>query len=183
MPHITAPDIGSRDADVRTLYERFRAEHAHFDELRAVLVRFPSALGAADEMYRRIMNDGHLGRVLREQVFVAASSVRGCRYAVAAHGAWLAGPGGIDGGDVAALQAGEDPASASAPERTLLDVSRKVAAAAYRTVAADVDRLEEAGWSRHEIVEALTVVALSGWMNGIASALGLDAGDAAMAAN
>ncbi len=181
MPHITAPDIGSADDDVRARYERFRTEHAHFDELRAILVRFPGALDAADEMYRRIMNEGHLGRVLREQIFVAASSIRGCRYAVAAHGAWLAGPGAIDDGDVAAMRAGEDPVSASAAERTLLDVCRKVAAAAYRTVTSDIDRLEAAGWGRQEIVEALTVVALSGWMNGIASALGLDAGDAAMA--
>jgi len=181
MPHITAADIGSWDDDVRARYERFRVEHAHFDELRAILVRFPSGLGAADDMYHRIMNEGHLGRVLREQIFVAASSVRGCRYAMAAHGAWLAGPGEIDDADVAALRAGEDPASASAAERTLLDVCRKVAAAAYRTVTADIDRLEEAGWGKPEIVEALTVVALSGWMNGIASAVGLDAGDAAMA--
>ena len=68
-------------------------------------------------------------------------------------------------------------------ERVLLAVCRKVAAAAYRTVTADIDRLTEAGWGTQEIVEALTVVALSGWMNGIASAVGLDAGDALVAAN
>ena len=180
MPHITAPDIGSMDDGVREQYERFRAEHIHFNDLRAVLVRFPSALGAVDEMYRQIMNEGHLGRVLREQVFVAASVVRGCGYAVAGHGEWLLGSGGLTPDAVAALEAGEDPTSASAPERILLDVCRKVAAAAYRTVAADIDRLEEAGWSRQEIVEALTVVALSGWMNGIANALNL--GDSAVLA-
>lgn len=182
MPHITAPHIGSRDESVRAQYERFRDEHAHIDDLRAVLVRFPAALGAADEMYRRIMNEGHLGRLLREQVFVAASVVRNCSYAVAAHGEWLSGPGGMDRADVAAMQGGDDPASATIPERALLEVCRKVAAAPYRTVRADIDHLEEAGWSREAIVEALTVVALSGWMNGIAGAVGLDGRDPAVRA-
>jgi uncharacterized peroxidase-related enzyme len=179
MPHITAPDIASRAEEAGTRYERYRIEHGHFDALRAVLVRFPSGLGAADEMYRQIMNEGHLGRVLREQIFLAASVVRGCGYAVDAHGAWLTGAGGLGPDAVAALREGEDPSSASEPERVLLDVCRKVAGAAYRTVAADIERLEGAGWSREEIVEALTVVALSGWMNGIAAGVGLGAADAA----
>lgn len=178
MVHITAPDIDSRDRLVRAQYERFRDEHSHIDPLRALLVRFPAALGAADEMYRRIMNEGHLGRVLREQIFVAASAVRKCHYAVAAHGDWLIGRGGMRRADVTALQEGADPASASVAERRLLEVCRKVAAAPYRTVPDDMDRLEEVGWSREAIVEALTVVALSGWMNGIAAAVGLGADDA-----
>lgn len=174
MGHITAPDVGSRDETVQAQYEAYRDEHSHFAALRAVLVRFPSALIAVDEMYARIMNEGRLGRLLREWLFVASSVVRGCEYAVAGHGRWLAGPGGMDPEHVAALQRGEDPATASEPERVLLGVCRKVAAAAHRTVDADVARLEEAGWDRHAMVEAFSVVALSGWMNGVAGGLGLE---------
>jgi uncharacterized peroxidase-related enzyme len=180
---ITAPDLDSLDESVRAQYERHRDEHAHFDELRLVLARFPAALTAADVMYRRIMNEGHLGRVLREQIFVVSSTVRDCVYAVAAHGEWLAEHGSESPADVAALQQADDQASATERERALFAFCRKVAEAPYKTVRSDIDGLLQVGWDLPEIVEALTVISLSGWMNSLANSLNIGGEAAGSAAD
>ncbi|HVR32646.1 MAG TPA: carboxymuconolactone decarboxylase family protein [Acidimicrobiia bacterium] len=176
MVLITPPDLEEIDADVRADYETGRHEHRHFDALRRLLVRFPPALRAADGMYDLIMERGLLDRRLKEEIFVACSGVRGCGYAVAAHGGWLTANAGMTRAEVDGL-AGGDPGGRSDPDRVLLAFARKVTAAPYRTVATDIDTLREAGFDERTIVEALTVVALSGWMNGYAASLGLDAGD------
>jgi alkylhydroperoxidase family enzyme len=45
-------------------------------------------------------------------------------------------------------------------------------------VEGDIESLRRAGFDERTIIEALTVVSLSGWMNGYALALGLDQNDA-----
>jgi len=173
MALISYPELAAAAEDVRAQYDQHRNEHAHFDELRHMLVRFPAALSAADGMYHRIMNEGHLGRMLREQIFLVTSHERGCSYAVAAHGRWLVANTDMSGTDVAALLRLEAVRGVSDRARALLAYTRKVAAAPYKIVAADLDDLYEVGWTQPEIVEALTVVSLSGWMNSYANSLGL----------
>ena len=178
MALISYPDLAAAAEDVRAQYDERRDEHAHFDELRRMLVRFPAALSAADGMYDRIMNEGHLGRTLREQIFLVTSDERGCSYAVAAHGRWLVTNTDMSGTDVEAIQGGEDLPAVSFRDRALLTYTRKVAAAPYKIVTADLDELHAVGWSESEIVEALSVVSLSGWMNSYANSLRLqDASD------
>jgi alkylhydroperoxidase family enzyme len=96
---------------------------------------------------------------------------------VAAHGAWLTANTERTQAEVDALAGGADPGDRSVSDRALLAFARKVAAAPYRTTERDIDTLRAAGFDERTIVEALTVVALSGWMNGYAASLGLEAGD------
>jgi uncharacterized peroxidase-related enzyme len=175
MALIPPPDLEDLPPEVRSQYEQHRQEHAHFDQLRLSLARFPAALRAADGMYRQIMNEGRLGRTLREQIFLVASGVRGCGYAESVHGGWLVANTGMTRADVGALR--KSAPTIDRRGEALLGFARKVAAAPYKTVSADFDRLREAGWEIPDIVEALSVVSLSGWMNGYADALGLEAPD------
>lgn len=174
---IPPPDLDQVGREFRAEYEAGRERHSHFDELRMILLRFPAALRAADGMYDLIMERGLLDRYLKEAIFVTCSGVRGCGYALAAHGRWLTAHARMAPSEVEALGQGADLARHSESDRILLEFARKVAAAPYRTLERDVEALRTAGFDERTIVETLTVVSLSGWMNGYAAALGLDAGD------
>ena len=174
MALIAPPDLEGIDGELRAEYEASRTRFGHFDQLRRILVRAPAAFRAADGMYGLIMELGLLDRALKEAVFVTCAGVRDCRYGQAAHGRWLIEHAGMDALEVEALARGEDLSRHSAAEHALLAFARQVAAAAYRTVERDIETLRGAGFDTPEIVEALTVVGLSGWMNGYADALGLD---------
>ena len=174
MALIAPPNLDDIDNGLRAEYESGRARFDHFDLLRRVLVRVPAAFRAADGMYGLIMERGLLGREAKEAIFVSCAGVRHCSYGQAAHGAWLVEHAGWTVNEVESLARGEELARHSASERALLAFARKVAAAAYRTVERDIEMMREAGFATPEIVEALTVVSLSGWMNGYAEALGLE---------
>ena len=177
MPLIAAPDIDQIDHSLRDAYESGRSRHAHFDLLRRLLLRFPAASRAADGMYDLIMETGRLPRDLKEQLFVACSAVRECDYATTGHGRWLADHTEMTEAEVDSVVRGEDLPNYSAVERAVLAFGRKVAAAPYRTMGDDIGALRAAGLDESEIVEIMTVISLSGWMNGYAAALGLRAGD------
>jgi len=174
---IAPPSLEEVDGELRAEYESGRVRFAHLDQLRRVLMRFPAAFRAADGMYFLIMERGRLDRELKEVIFVACSGVRECRYGLAAHGGWLIEHTGLAPSEVESLARGEDLTRQSESQRALLAFARKVAGAAYRTVEQDIETLRGAGFDTPTIVEALTVVSLSGWMNGYADALGLDAAE------
>lgn len=177
MPLIAAPDIDRIEGSLRDSYESGRSRHAHFDVLRRLLLRFPAASRAADGMYDLIMETGRLPRELKEQLFVACSAVRECDYATTGHGHWLADHTEMTEAEVDSVVSGEDLPKHSEVERTVLAFGRKVAAAPYRTMADDIGALRGAGLDEAEIVEIMTVISLSGWMNGYSAAFGLRASD------
>jgi uncharacterized peroxidase-related enzyme len=177
MSLIAPPDLDEIDAGLRAEYELGRGRFAHFDQLRRVLIRVPAAFRAADGMYGLIMERGLLDRAVKEAMFVTCAGVRQCRYGQAAHGTWLVEHVEMTNLEVESLARGEDLVRHTASCHVLLAFARKVAAAPYRTVDSDIEALREAGFDTPEIIEALTVVGLSGWMNGYADALGLDATD------
>lgn len=174
---IQPPELDSLEPAVRTVYETGKVSHAHFDELRKALTRFPPVLLAADGMYDLIVGQGRLDSHLKEAMIVACSAVRNCTYGVAAHSRRLIS-GGSTPDEVQRLAQGEPLAIHSEADQALLSFARKVAAAPYKTVEGDIESLRRAGFDERTIIEALTVVSLSGWMNGYALALGLDQNDA-----
>jgi uncharacterized peroxidase-related enzyme len=178
MALIAPPPLDDIDGELRAEYESGRAQYAHFDQLRRILVRVPAAFRAADGMYGLIMEQGLLDRAIKEAMFVTCAGVRQSRYGQAAHGRWLIEHTGMTELEVESLARGEELARHSAAERVLLAFARKIAAAPYRTVERDIEMLRDTGFDTPEIIEALTVVSLSGWMNGYADALGLEATDA-----
>jgi len=177
MTLFAPPDLGEIDAELRLEYERGQEGHRHFDSLRKQLLRFPAAFRAADGMYDRIMEEGRLDRNLKEQIFVTCSGVRGCGYGAAAHGRWLTANTDITEDEIDALVRGDALPGADDHAKTVLAFSRKVAAAPYKTVPADIEALRTVGLDERDVVEVMTVISLSGWMNGYAQALGLRAHD------
>jgi uncharacterized peroxidase-related enzyme len=121
-----------------------------------------------------MMRPGVLSRSMNEQVFVACSAVRGCEYATVAHGKWLVENADLTRAEVDSLIRGNDLLRHNELERAVLSFSRKVAAAPYKTIPADVETLRSVGLEERGIVEILAVVSLSGWMNGYAQSLGLN---------
>jgi uncharacterized peroxidase-related enzyme len=174
VPLVAPPDLDVIDPDLRADYEAGRARHAHFDSLRRLLLLFPPAIRAADGMYDLMMGPGVLSRSMKEQVFVACSAVRGCEYATLAHGDWLMEHTDLTRAEVDLLIRGDDLSRHNELERGVLAFSRKVSAAPYRTIPADIEALRSVGLEERGIVETLAVVSLSGWMNGYAQSLGLN---------
>ena len=80
MSYITVPEASQLTAGARDQMELFAAAHGHFSALRAVVARFPAALGALDNQYSLIMGRGRLDRWVREAVFATCSAERGDAY-------------------------------------------------------------------------------------------------------
>ena len=58
-------------------------------------------------------------------------------------------------------------------ERTLLDYAALITDAAYKSTAADVQRLRDAGWAEDQIAEAVYVIAMFAFFNRVADAFGV----------
>jgi len=66
-----------------------------------------------------------------------------------------------------------DTAEVSGEKRELLHFAKLVTEAAYRTTAADVQKLRDVGWGDEQIAEAVFVVAMFAFFNRVADAFGL----------
>ena len=66
-----------------------------------------------------------------------------------------------------------DEAELSPAERALLDYVAKVTEAAYRTTAADVQKLRDHGWTEPQIAEAVYITAMFAFFNRVADAFGI----------
>lgn len=58
-------------------------------------------------------------------------------------------------------------------ERTLLDYAALITNAAYKSTAADVQRLRDTGWAEDQIAEAVYVIAMFAFFNRVADAFGV----------
>lgn len=165
MPYIAPPADAALGPAARAQLDAFAEEHGHFAAIRSIFAHFPTALTALDNQYALIMGRGALERWVREAVFAVCADARGDAYLAAAMSAQAVRHGAdadrLDGFLVGA------PRSAASGDGVdeLIRFSRKMAVEPYKSVAGDVRRLNEAGWSETHLVEALTVVALSAYMD------------------
>lgn len=173
MAYIAPPEPSALAAETRFQLAAFASEHGHFAALRAVAARFPAALTALDNQYRLIMGQGRLERWVRDAVFAACSAQRGNAYLADA----LAGEArrhGADGDWLRALRAGDPGFPAPCDEAgALVTFARKMALEPYKSVPGDIGALHAAGWANEDLVEVLTVVSLSAYMDTLTLALGL----------
>ena len=58
-------------------------------------------------------------------------------------------------------------------ERVLMDYTKLVTDAAYRTTADDVQKLRDAGWTENQISEAVYIIAMFAFFNRVADAFGV----------
>jgi alkylhydroperoxidase family enzyme len=64
-------------------------------------------------------------------------------------------------------------AGLSEAERVLLEYTKKVTEAAYRTTPEDVQQLRDVGWTEPQIAEAVYVTAMFAFFNRVADAFGI----------
>jgi len=174
MALISRPDLDSIDPALRSDYESGPERHAHFDELRATAGSVP---GRTPRRGRHVRGHHEPRRAPQGTEGASLCGVLRCppvRVRARRTRRWLTEHAGMAPSEVDALGRGEDLEYQSPAERALLAFARKVAATPFRTVASDVDALQTADCDELTIVEVLTVVSLSGWMNGYADALGLE---------
>lgn len=169
MPLITPLPPGSVPAETAAQLAAHADEHGHFEALREAFAYFPAALQALDNQYGLIIGQGRLDRGLRELIFACAASARGDGYLARAMAAQAAAHGFAGADAVLAMAASAEGRSDA--ETCLLTWARKMATVPYKAVGEDVERLHSAGWGDQDIVEALTVVSLSGYMSVMSLAL------------
>ena len=151
-----------------------RDAHAHFADLREIYAHFPESLRAVDIMYELMIGQGVLSRDLRELVFAAASDARGDHYLARAMCEQAADHRGVSADEAYSICRLEPGATCSEGEHALLAFSRKAAEVPYKMIQRDVDEVLQAGFSNRGLVEALTLVCLSGYMNVMSLSVGLD---------
>jgi alkylhydroperoxidase family enzyme len=75
---------------------------------------------------------------------------------------------------VAAILEGKlDEAELTDAERALMDYTRLITEAAYRSTREDVQRLRDHGWSEDQISEAVYIIAMFAFFNRVADAFGV----------
>jgi NAD(P)-dependent dehydrogenase (short-subunit alcohol dehydrogenase family) len=171
MSYITAPEASQLTAGTRDQLELFAAAHGHFSALRAIVARFPAALGALDNQYSLIMGRGRLDRWAREAVFAACSAERGNAYLAGAMAAEAvrhgADPDWVNG----LLTQDSNPIEAGEAVGALIKFARKMAREPYKSVEAGVSALHAAGWANEDLVELLSVISLSAYMDTLSLSL------------
>ncbi|MEM7271465.1 MAG: hypothetical protein AAF547_00170 [Actinomycetota bacterium] len=141
-------------------------------ELRGVFAHFPTGLGAFDQMYQRMVGKGRLDRTLRFVILGASARWRNDPFIASAMFRQAIDDGltAVELGDLIGEAESGDPIGA---EATLLGFCRKATETAFKMIQRDVDALRTVGWTNGQIVEAVTMVSLSGYMTVMAAGGGL----------
>ena len=74
---------------------------------------------------------------------------------------------------MAILEGKLEEAGLTPAERALLDYTKLVTDAAYRTTSDDVQKLRDASWTEEQISEAVYVIAMFAFFNRVADAFGI----------
>lgn len=141
-------------------------------ELRGIISHFPDGLGAFDQMYERMVGQGRLDQGLRYVLLAAAARWRSDDY-IAGFMFGQALEAGMSADDLGSLIGEAEGDEQSRPEAALLAFCRKVTESAFKMVQSDVDALQAHGWTTGQVVEAVTMVSLSGYMTVLSAAGGL----------
>ncbi len=151
------------------------ADTSDLAALRGIVGHFPDGLGALDQMYERMVGQGRLDPTLRLTIIGASARWRSDAFLANAMLA-QAVDGGRDADTLARLiEEAEGPEPSSA-EAVLLAFCRKVTETAYKTVQRDMDILQASGWANGQIVEAVTMISLSGYLSVMGAVGGLPQG-------
>jgi hypothetical protein len=175
MPYIFPPADMQLSGSTRSQLDTFADAHGHLGDVRRIFAHFPSGLTALDNQYELIIGHGRLDRWVREAVFAACSTARGNpRLAEALTSEALRH--GADADRLDALLAGSAPDDD--PVGAVIRFARKMAVEPYKAVPDDAAALHDAGWSDANLVEVLTVVSLSAYLDIMSLTLRLDAAPA-----
>jgi uncharacterized peroxidase-related enzyme len=175
MPHLTQPDTGTEVPGATEL-------RAH---IREVTGRDPSPLFGAltlrpdlarplfDWFAAVMMDDGRLGRPMKEMIATRVSYANACRYCSALH-AFRAEGAGVARDVIERLADPVDELPLGERERALMAFCDKVRDASPTVEEADWARLRDAGWDDEAVLEATHVVGMFSHFNRLADAVGVE---------
>lgn len=138
------------------------------DQLRGVFGNFPDGLGAFDQMYERMVGKGRLDQSLRFAILGSAARWRDDQF-ISGLMFQLALDAGLESAALESLIADAEQGQASEANAALLAFCKKATENAFKMVDGDIETLRAHGWTNGQIVEATSMVSLSGYMTVMAA--------------
>ncbi len=130
-------------------------------------------MGLVDLAYKIHFTDGHISRLHKEMIASYVSYLNQCLYGVDSQSYFLL-LAGANEQCVAAISEGRiDEAGLTPAERALMEYTRRVTEAAYRTTEEDVQKLRDSGWNDDQISEAVYTMGMFAFFNRVADAFGI----------
>jgi uncharacterized peroxidase-related enzyme len=174
LHHVSPEEAEARGA--ADFYDRFRsvtgaAQPTPFWQAQSVRPDLTVPLFGWFE--KLMLEDGMLGRALKEMIATRTSYANGCRYCSAAHSS-RAVLYGVDPSLVDRLAEPLEELPLEPRVRALLAFGDKVRDASTTVEGSDWQALRDLSWSEEEIVEALQVVGMFSAFNRMADSLGVE---------
>lgn len=117
--------------------------------------------------------EGHLTRKTKEMIATYVSALNACPYCLDSHASFLYQQGGSNGLLLALFTGDLASSSVTVKERNLLKFAAKVTDESYKVSPADIELLQNDGWSEPQIAETVHITALFACFNRVANAFGL----------
>jgi uncharacterized peroxidase-related enzyme len=117
--------------------------------------------------------EGHLTRKTKEMIATYVSALNACPYCIDSHASLLHQQGASDGLLLALLTGDLAGRSITVMERSLLRFTAKVTDESYKVSPADIESLQNDGWSEPQIAETVHITALFACFNRVANTFGL----------
>ena len=137
-------------------------------ELRRVFGNFPDGLAAFDQMYERMVGKGRLDQSMRFAILGAAARWRSDDF-VSGLMFEMAVDAGLEAAALESLIARVEGEAVSGADAVLLAFCKKATENAFRMVDGDIETVRAHGWTNGQIVEATSMVSLSGYMTVMAA--------------
>jgi len=167
---------GAANAEVAALYIHFRTHFGRPDVpgiLKCFATHPPLLKHMMDLSESLIFSEGHLNRKHKEMIATLVSQQNACPYCVDSHAYFLRVHGGSSQA-LSAIQANHlDSPELTCAEQALLRFSAMVNRESDKISPADVERLQQSGWTGAQIAEAVHVASLFATFNRVANAFGL----------
>lgn len=157
---------------VSDLLRQYEAVHGKQPVLWEALANHPPLLEAHAQFYRRTIETGNVEQELKELVGVAVSAANDCEFCASSHRVNLVELFGYDGDRVTSIIEGELE-TLTDRDRSAVEFAQAVAEDPQAIGSADIERLEQVGFSKQDVVELLGATAQFVAANVYADALGI----------
>jgi len=162
------------EAQVRDLYEQYRAPWGGVDNILKIHSLLPLTLEPHIDLYRMMMfGRGPLTRREREMLATVVSRENGCSYCVHHHSDALFRLT-RDSAFAAQLRSEDDTGQLSPAERSMLEFARHLTRAPAADHSPRVQELKDHGFTEEAILQMTLIVGYFNFVNRIANGLGVE---------
>lgn len=168
ISRFSVPKLDELPADLRTRIEAVAEKSGFVPNVFMALARRPDELRAFFDYYDTLMlREGGLSKAEKEMIVVATSAANQCPYCVVSHGALLRifSKNPLLGDQVAVLY---EKADISSRQRVMLDAAMTLAVKPQAFGQADIDRLQDHGFSLEDIWDIGAITAFFALSNRMA---------------